>query len=80
VREHKIPATGKGRRSTLCSEQFLHLFFRNIISIFNALHVFSDEIFFSVLYQLQAFGLNFVVNFAHTRVIDFTIASAYCSK
>jgi len=30
--------------------------------------------------QLQAFGINFVVNFSHTRVFDFTITIAYCSQ
>jgi len=80
VRGHKIPATEIGRRSTLGSERFLHLFLKNILSIFNALHVFSDEIFSNAFCQLQAFALNFVVNFAHTRVIDFTIISAYCSQ
>jgi len=42
-------SAGKGRRSTLGSERFLHLFFKNIISIFNAVHVFSDKIFFNDL-------------------------------
>jgi len=74
VRGHKIPATGKGH-STLGFERFLHLFFKSIISICNALRVLSDEIFFNVPCQLQAFGLNFVVKFAHTRVIDF---NTYC--
>jgi len=44
------------------------------------LHIFSDEIFFNVSCQLQAFDLNFVVNFAHTRVIDFTITSTVLNK
>jgi len=43
VRGHKIPVTGKGRRPTLGTERFLNLFFKNIISIFNAFHVFSGS-------------------------------------
>jgi len=68
VKGHKIPATGKGRCYTLGFERFLYLFFKNIISIFNALHVFYDEIFFNIPCQLQAFDY-FVVNLTHASLI-----------
>jgi len=54
---------------------FCIFFLLKKISILNALHVFSDEIFFNVLHQLQAFYLNFEVNFSHTRVIGLAITS-----
>jgi len=44
------------------------IFFKKI-SILNALHIFSDEIFFNVPHQLQAFYFVQILSILLTRII-----------